>query len=181
MSYYNYNLFLRSFDYVSKLPIHSKKEVPSLDNGLVTFKLRVVSEYDVKILHGLYFISWLTGQRGFIKKLKFIYKYNKPVIQVQVISTVRGLALVNLFEYLLICYFDLLKDRLMDTKVSVDHKSFNFFIRDINFFYNVPNIFYNFSNMVEVTFFFKDFYLSKCFNRLFLSNYPTIYNFLKRK
>lgn len=57
MSLYNYNLFLRSFDYVSKLPIHTKKDIPNLDKGIVSLKLRVVSEYDIKILHGLHFIS----------------------------------------------------------------------------------------------------------------------------
>lgn len=113
--------------------------------------------------------------------MKFIYKYNKPVIQVQVISTLRGLGVSNLFEYLLVCYFDLLKDRLMETKVSISKASFNFLIKDINFFYNVPNILYNFSNMVEVSFFFKKFNGSRPVNRLFVSGYPTIYSFVRRK
>lgn len=169
---------LLSYDYINKMPVFKPEDIPAVSSAVVSIKLRVISEYDLSVPHSIAFSDWLSGQRGYVKSYKFIYKYNKPVIQVHVVTTIRRGNLFNLFDYLLVSFFSVLKLRLNSIKVSHDSKSFSFFIKDVNFFYNIPNFLYNFNNQVSVKFFFKKSYTRKHI-KLFLSNYPSIYQFLQ--
>lgn len=169
---------VNSFDHISKLNICRLDNIPMINKAVVSTRLKVISEYDIRIPHTLTFLDWFTGQRGFIKSFKFIYRYNKPIIQIVILSTLRKRNLINFFDYLLTAYFGILKLKLSSTKVSILPKSFSFSIQDINFFYNVPNFLYNFHETINVQFFMN---LSNRRDiKLFLSNYPAIYQFLKK-
>jgi hypothetical protein len=49
---YNY---LNSFNYISKLPVFKSGDIPALKSATVSLRLRVVSEYDIRIPHALMF------------------------------------------------------------------------------------------------------------------------------
>lgn len=180
MNKFQFNNYLNSFDYISKLPVYSQKSLPKINKAHVSIKLRVISEYDVRIPNALLFSDWLTGQRGFVKSFKFIYKLNKPVIQIVIFTTLRRKLLMNFFDYISVCYFDILRARLASTRVSLFKSGFSFFIKDINFFYNVPNFLYNFNEQMHIKFFTKEDHTKEDL-KLFLSTYPTISEYLKVK
>ncbi len=178
MSRLSFENKINSYDYVTKVGINKLHNLPKLDKAVVSFRLKVISEYDMRVAHSLIFSDWFTGQRGFIKSFNFIYKFNKPMIQIVVVTTLRGRNLNNFFDFLLVNYFSILKHKLVSTKVSLLPSSISFNIHDINFFYNVPNFLYNFRDIFNVQIFYKK--LDRKLLFLSLSKYREVLDYVKK-